>query len=130
MSKPEAFSIPNNTNMTCNTSYHPLPVSHIKEDENMQAVDRSEKVSALPCGIFYSVPVTAVATVHIRCFEAQCFKAVLKAILLHCSVFQLVQNILIKLTVVNVEIQVLTSKSNVIFNVMVFPPKREIYKLL
>lgn len=50
MSKPEAFSIPNNTNMTCDTSYHPLPVRHIKQDENMQAVDSLEKASALPCG--------------------------------------------------------------------------------
>ncbi len=44
MSKPEAFSRPNNTGMTCDTSYHPLPVSRIKQDENMQAVDGSEKV--------------------------------------------------------------------------------------
>lgn len=56
MSKPEGFSIPNNTNMTCNTSYHPLPVSRIKQDKNMQAVDRSEKLFALPCGIFCSLP--------------------------------------------------------------------------
>lgn len=42
MSKPEAFSTPNNTNMTSNTSYRPLPVSHIKQDENVQAGDRSE----------------------------------------------------------------------------------------
>lgn len=55
MSKPEAFSVPNNTNMTCNTSYHPLPVSRIKQDENMAAVDGSEKVFALSGGIFYSV---------------------------------------------------------------------------
>lgn len=67
MSIPEAFSIPNNTNMTRNTSYHPLPVSRIKQDENMQDVDRSEKASALPCGIFYSgVPV--IVTKHVRCF--------------------------------------------------------------
>lgn len=51
MSKPEAFSITNNTSMTCNISYHPLPVSRMKQDENMQAVDRSEKASALPSGI-------------------------------------------------------------------------------
>lgn len=59
MSKPEALSIPNNTYMTRNISYHPLPVSRIKQDENMQAVDRSETVFALPCGIFYSVPLAA-----------------------------------------------------------------------
>lgn len=35
MPKPEAFSIHNNTNMTCNTSPRPLPVSHIKQAENM-----------------------------------------------------------------------------------------------
>lgn len=87
MSKPEAFRIPNNTNMTCDTSYHPLPVSRIKQDENMQAVDRSEKVFALPCGIFYSVPLAVVVTVHVRCFQTQCFNAVLQAILLYSSVF-------------------------------------------
>lgn len=75
MSKPEAFSIPNNTNMTCDTSYHPLPVSHIKQDENMQAVDSLEKASALPCGIFYRVlPLAVAVTVYVRCFETQCFK--------------------------------------------------------
>ena len=75
MCKHEAFSIPNNINMTCNTSYHPLPVSHIKQDENMEAVNRSEKLFALPCGIFSSVPLAVVVTVHVRCFETQCFKA-------------------------------------------------------
>lgn len=68
MSKPEAFSIPNNTNMTCNTSYHPLPVSRIKQDENMQTVDRSEKVFALPYDIFFSVPLAVALTVRVRCF--------------------------------------------------------------
>lgn len=73
MSKPEAFSIPNNTNMTHNTSYHPLPVSCIKQDENMQAVDRSEKVFALPCGISYSVLLAVVVTVCVRGFKTAMF---------------------------------------------------------
>lgn len=56
MPKPEALSVPNNTNMTSHTSYHPLPVSHIKQHKNMHAVDRSEKVFALPSGIFLFIP--------------------------------------------------------------------------
>lgn len=102
MSKPEAFSTPNNTNMTCNTSYQPpLPVSHIKQDENMQAVDRSEKVFALPCGVFYSVPLAVVVTVHVRCFKTQCFMVVLREILV---LYLNSCRILIKKTVANVEI--------------------------
>lgn len=108
MSKPEAFSIPNNTNMTCNTSYHPLPVSRIKQDENMQAVDRSEKACALPCGIFYSVvPLAVIAAVRVRCSETQCFKG--NSFLLLC--------ILNKDRILSIKMYVAS------LNVMVFSPK-------
>lgn len=70
MSKPEAFSVPHNTNMTCNTSHHPLLVGDTKQDEDMQAVDSLEKASALPRGVFYSVlPPAVLLTVYAECFE-------------------------------------------------------------
>ena len=50
MSKPQAFSRPNKTMVTCDTSSNPLPVSCTGRDGNMQHVDGSEQQFALPCG--------------------------------------------------------------------------------